>query len=59
MVRIAMHVSMPLLKSMWPTAPAYTPRRSRSSDAMSSMARILGAPETVPAGKMERKASNL
>lgn len=26
---------------------------------MSSMARILGAPETVPAGKMERKASNL
>lgn len=44
---------------MCPTAPAYTPRVSCSREETSSIARILGAPETVPAGKMERRASNL
>lgn len=55
-----MHVSIDSdEKSKCPTAPAYTPRRSSSSAEMSSIARIFGAPETVPAGKMERNASNL
>lgn len=59
-VRIAMQVSISSsAKSNRPTAPAYTPRRSFSSSYMSSIALILGAPDTVPAGKMERNASNL
>lgn len=59
-MRIAMHVSIEsAAKLNRPTAPAYAPRRSFSRSATSSIARILGAPETVPAGKMERKASNL
>ena len=33
------------------------PRRVGSSSSMISMARILGAPERVPAGKQERRAS--
>ncbi|KAH3667501.1 hypothetical protein OGAPHI_003150 [Ogataea philodendri] len=41
----------------WPTAPAYTPRFCCSSSPISSIARTLGAPETVPAGKIDRNAS--
>lgn len=60
MVRIAMHVSISSsAKSKRPTAPAYTPRRSLSNEEMISIALILGAPDTVPAGNMDRKASNL
>lgn len=57
---MAIHVSISSsAKSHRPTAPAYTPRFSRSSDEISSIALIFGAPETVPAGNIERKASNL
>jgi hypothetical protein len=37
----------------YPTAPAYTPRFSFSSSAINSIARTLGAPDTVPAGKTD------
>ena len=57
---MAIHVSSSFsLKSNRPTAPAYTPLRSCSNPPTSSMALILGAPETVPAGTMDRNASNL
>src|SRR5258708_15128143 len=60
MVRIAIYTSISsFAKSNLPTAPAYTPLLSFSSSAISSIALILGAPETVPAGKIDRKASNL
>lgn len=59
-VRMAIQVSISSsAKSNRPTAPAYTPRRSCSSEEMISMALILGAPDTVPAGKIDRNASNL
>ena len=56
-VRIVMQVSTLPERSKNPTAPAYGPRRSGSSSAMISIARIFGAPETVPAGNAERSAS--
>jgi hypothetical protein len=57
---MAMHVSISSsAKSNLPTAPAYTPRRSPSNLETNSTALILGAPDTVPAGKIERNASNL
>lgn len=59
-VLIAIHVSSSFaLKSNRPTAPAYTPRFSCSRPPTISTALIFGAPETVPAGKIERNASNL
>src|SRR5919201_4329327 len=57
MVRIAMQASRSPVKLRYPIPPAYTPRRSPSSSAMISMARILGAPVTVPDGKQARRAS--
>ncbi len=57
MVRSAMAKSVRPSAPTNPRAPPYTPRRSGSSSAMISMARILGAPERVPAGKAERRAS--
>lgn len=57
--RIAMQVSTSSpLKFHRPTAPAYTPRFSPSRPAINCMARIFGAPLTVPAGMMLRKASH-
>src|ERR1019366_10028976 len=56
-VRSAIAVSRLPRKSRHPTAPAYAPRTSGSSSAMISMARTLGAPVTVPAGKQARNAS--
>ena len=38
--------------------PAIRPRLSPSTSAMASMARTLGAPQRVPAGNVERTASN-
>jgi len=38
-------------------APAYGPRRTVSSSSMICMARTLGAPLTVPAGKVALRAS--
>src|SRR6185295_10595486 len=57
-VRIVMQKSRLPAKSTYPTAPAYTPRRSFSSSAMISIARTLCAPETVPAGKHATSASS-
>src|SRR5436309_595156 len=50
-VRMLMQVSMLPEKLKYPTAPAYGPRRVGSSSSMICIARILGAPDTVPAGK--------
>src|SRR5687768_3559502 len=44
--------------AMYPTAPAYGPRDTGSSSSMISIARILGAPVMVPAGKVARKTSS-
>ena len=52
-----MQVSALPEKSKNPTAPAYGPRRSGSRSAMISIARIFGAPDTVPAGNAARSAS--
>ncbi len=38
------------LYEKYPTAPAYGPLASTSSSSIISIARIFGAPETVPAG---------
>src|SRR5947208_5513588 len=55
--RIVIAVSIAPENAKYPTAPPYAPRRTGSSSSMISMARILGAPESVPAGKVARKAS--
>src|SRR5207248_1347444 len=55
--RSAMQLSQFPSKPNQPTAPAEKPRRTFSSSAMICMARIFGVPETVPAGKVARKAS--
>ena len=57
-VRRAIHVSMFPEKSTYPTAPAYGPRRVGSNSSMISIARIFGAPLTVPTGSAARRASN-
>jgi len=44
-------------RSTYPTAPAYGPRAVGSSVSMISMARIFGAPETVPWGNVARRTS--
>src|ERR671926_262042 len=41
-----------------PTAPVYKPRRSASSSAMTSIARILGAPVTLPLGKVTSRSGD-
>ena len=41
-----------------PMAPAYSPRFSGSNSLIICMARIFGAPETVPAGNADTKRSN-
>ena len=59
MVRMAIAVSICAPPHpMCPTAPAYGPRAVGSSSSMISMARILGAPETVPAGKHAPRTSS-
>jgi hypothetical protein len=45
-----MQVSRLPEKSKYPTIPAYGPRRVGSSSSMIYIARIFGAPDTVPAG---------
>src|SRR3974377_522539 len=50
-VRKAMHESRFPAKSRYRIPPAYIPRRVFSRSSMISIARTLGAPETVPAGK--------
>ena len=47
-VRMVMQVSSLPLKEKWPTQPAYGPREVCSSSEMICMARIFGAPLTVP-----------
>src|SRR6516162_11089028 len=56
-VRKAMHESRFPAKSRYRIPPAYIPRRVFSSSSMISIARTLGAPETVPAGKHAISAS--
>src|SRR5688572_11944753 len=56
-VRIVMQESRFPEYEMYPTAPAYGPRRVGSISSMISIARILGAPVTVPAGKHARRTS--
>src|SRR6266851_8566491 len=56
-VRIVMAVSRSPSRLKKPMAPPYGPRWSDSSSAMISIARILGAPVSVPAGKQARSAS--
>src|SRR5919204_1014404 len=56
-VRIVMHESRLPEYETYPTAPAYGPRRVGSISSMISMARIFGAPDTVPAGKHARRTS--
>jgi len=58
--QIAMHMSiLSSAKLKHTTMPVYTPQCSPSRPKMSSMAFIFGMPDTVPARKMEQKASKL
>ncbi len=52
-----MQVSMFPSNPRYPMAPPYKPRLTVSSSSMICMARILGAPESVPAGSAENRAS--
>ena len=56
-VRMVMHESRFPEKPKYAIAPPYGPRRERSNRSISSMARIFGAPVSVPAGNAERKQS--
>ena len=56
-VRMVIAVSRSPSRLKKPIAPPYGPRWSASSSAMISMARIFGAPVSVPAGKQARRAS--
>src|SRR5438445_11688959 len=53
-VRIVMHESRLPEYDTYPTAPPYGPRWVGSSSPMISIARIFGAPVSVPAGKHAR-----
>ena len=52
-----MHASMVPSGRAYRTAPPYGPRRKPSSSEISCIARIFGAPVTVPAGKHARRTS--
>jgi len=52
-----MQLSISPSAEKYPTQPAYGPRASSSSSSMISMARTLGAPDTVPAGNPAISAS--
>src|SRR3954454_14621554 len=56
-VRMQMHVSSSPPYDSQPTAPPYAPRLIGSSSSMIRIARIFGAPESVPAGRTLRSAS--
>ena len=55
-MRMAIHVSRFPVKSRYPKAPPYIPRGTDSSFSIISHARILGAPERVPAGSRDSTA---
>src|SRR5438093_1281022 len=57
-VRIVMQKSRSPANVRYPTAPAYGPRAVGSCSAISSIARRLGAPVTVPAGNATARASS-
>ncbi len=60
MLRMVLPVSrltLPRSSPSQPMQPAYGPRARPSSSRMISMARTLGAPETVPAGKAAASTS--
>src|SRR5690606_17706740 len=57
-VLMAMANSSRSSNPQYPTAPAYNPLGDASRSAMICIARIFGAPLTVPAGKQEARASN-
>ena len=52
-VLIAIAVSMLPLQEMYPIAPPYIPLELGSSSLIISIALIFGAPERVPAGKVD------
>src|SRR5258706_16479800 len=54
---MVMHESIFPLNAKYATAPPYGPRRVVSCSSISSIARIFGAPVSVPAGENERKRS--
>ena len=52
-----MAVSMPPFQEIYPMAPPYIPLELGSSSLIISIALILGAPDSVPAGKVAFKTS--
>ena len=57
-VRMAIAKSAFPAKSRYPTTPPYRPRRVFSTSSINSIARTLGAPDNVPAGKQAVTASS-